>query len=56
MEVQVTTYDTRNDLNSNAKKASIELLNARLVDAVDLSLIARASPLERQGSTIYRHS
>lgn len=32
---------TRNDLNSNAKKASIALLNARLVEAIDLSLIAK---------------
>lgn len=37
----MTTYNTRNDLNSNAKKASIELLNARMVDAIDLSLIVK---------------
>lgn len=34
-------YQTRNDLNSNAKKVSIDLLNARLADAIDLSLIAK---------------
>lgn len=35
------THATRNDLNSNARKTSIELLNARLADAIDLSLIAK---------------
>jgi len=37
----MTSFVTRNDLNSNAKKVSIELLNARLADAIDLSLIAK---------------
>ena len=32
---------TRNDLKSNARKASIELLNARLADAIDLALITK---------------
>jgi starvation-inducible DNA-binding protein len=32
---------TRNDLKSNAKKVSIDLLNARLVDAIDLALITK---------------
>jgi len=34
-------HATRNDLNSNAKKVSIELLNANLADAIDLALIAK---------------
>jgi starvation-inducible DNA-binding protein len=32
---------TRNDLKSNARKTSIELLNARLADAIDLALITK---------------
>ena len=32
---------TRNDLKSNARKASIGILNARLADAIDLSLITK---------------
>jgi starvation-inducible DNA-binding protein len=32
---------TRNDLKSNAKKTSIELLNARLADSIDLALITK---------------
>ncbi|MGD9915443.1 MAG: DNA starvation/stationary phase protection protein Dps [Rhizobiaceae bacterium] len=32
---------TRNDLKSNAKKTSIDLLNARLADAVDLALATK---------------
>jgi starvation-inducible DNA-binding protein len=35
------TITTRNDLKSNAKKVSIELLNARLADAIDLALITK---------------
>ena len=35
------TMPTRNDLKSNAKKVSIELLNARLADAIDLALITK---------------
>lgn len=32
---------TKNDLKSNTKTASIELLNARLADAIDLALITK---------------
>ncbi|PWK65733.1 DNA starvation/stationary phase protection protein Dps [Aminobacter sp. AP02] len=35
------THPTRNDLKSNAKKVSIELLNARLADAIDLALLTK---------------
>ncbi|MGB3389658.1 MAG: DNA starvation/stationary phase protection protein Dps [Pseudaminobacter sp.] len=37
----MTTHSTRNDLKSNAKKVSIELLNARLADAIDLALVTK---------------
>ena len=32
---------TKNDLKSDAKKESIDLLNARLADAIDLALITK---------------
>ncbi|MGH6983938.1 MAG: DNA starvation/stationary phase protection protein Dps [Stellaceae bacterium] len=34
-------YGTKNDLKSNAKKVSIEILNARLADAIDLALLTK---------------
>ena len=34
-------HATRNDLKSNARKASIEILNARLVEAIDLALLTK---------------
>jgi len=34
-------YGTKNDLQSNAKKVSIEILNARLADAIDLALLTK---------------
>lgn len=37
----MASHATRNDLKSNAKKAAIELLNARLADAIDLALLTK---------------
>ena len=37
----MTGIPTKNDLKSNTKTASIELLNARLADAIDLALISK---------------
>lgn len=34
-------HPTKNDLKSNARKSSIEILNARLVEAIDLALITK---------------
>ena len=34
-------YRTQNDLSSNTKNASIELLNARLADSIDLALLTK---------------
>ncbi|MEO9336815.1 DNA starvation/stationary phase protection protein Dps [Mesorhizobium sp. SB112] len=34
-------HKTLNDLKSNTKKVSIEILNARLADAIDLALITK---------------
>ena len=34
-------YQTQNDLNSNAKRVAIEILNARLADAIDLALLTK---------------
>lgn len=38
MPASQKTYDTRNDIPDNARKAMIALLNARLADAIDLRL------------------
>jgi starvation-inducible DNA-binding protein len=35
------TYESRNDLPSNAKAAAIGVLNARLADAIDLALLTK---------------
>ncbi len=35
------TYNSRNDLPSNAKAVSIGVLNARLADAIDLALLTK---------------
>ena len=35
------SHATRNDLKSNAKKVSIEILNARLAEAIDLALLTK---------------
>ena len=43
------TITTRNDLKSNAKKVSIELLNARLADAIDLALITKQAHWNLKG-------
>ncbi|MBX3530461.1 MAG: DNA starvation/stationary phase protection protein Dps [Rhizobiaceae bacterium] len=40
---------TRNDLESNAKKVSIELLNARLADAIDLALLTKQAHWNLKG-------
>lgn len=42
-------HETKNDLKSNAKKASIELLNARLADAIDLALITKQAHWNLKG-------
>jgi starvation-inducible DNA-binding protein len=34
-------HPTKNDLKSNARKSSIEILNARLAEAIDLALITK---------------
>ena len=34
-------HQTKNDLKSNAKQLSIDLLNARLADAIDLALLTK---------------
>lgn len=35
------SHATKNDLKSNSKKVSIEILNARLAEAIDLALITK---------------
>jgi starvation-inducible DNA-binding protein len=43
------TYATGNDLKSNAKRVSIELLNARLADGIDLALLTKQAHWNLKG-------
>ncbi len=43
------THKTRNDLEDNAKKVSIDILNARLVDSIDLALITKQAHWNLKG-------
>jgi starvation-inducible DNA-binding protein len=45
----VTTHKTSNDLKSNAKSASIELLNARVADSIDLALVTKQAHWNLRG-------
>ena len=45
------THYTRNKLDSNAKKVSMELLNARLADHIDLALITKQAHWNIKGPT-----
>jgi starvation-inducible DNA-binding protein len=45
----MASHATRNDLKSNVKKASIELLNARLADAIDLALLTKQAHWNLKG-------
>ncbi len=42
-------YPTANDLNSNTKTAAVELLNARLADAIDLALLTKQAQFNLKG-------
>ena len=43
------THKTRNDLTSNAKAISIDILNARLADAIDLALATKQAHWNLKG-------
>jgi len=43
------THATRNDLPSNAKAVSIELLNARVADCIDLALLTKQAHWNLKG-------
>jgi starvation-inducible DNA-binding protein len=45
----IHNHKTRNDLDDNAKKASIDILNARLADAIDLALITKQAHWNLKG-------
>lgn len=45
----MASHPTRNDLKSNTKKVSIELLNARLADAIDLALLTKQAHWNLKG-------
>jgi len=40
-EVGMKSHKTRNDLKSNAKAVSIDILNGRLAEAIDLALATK---------------
>jgi len=40
-EHHMKSHATKNDLKSNTKKVSIEILNARLAEAIDLALVTK---------------
>lgn len=42
-------HQTRNDLTSNTKNVAIELLNARLADAIDLALLTKQAHWNLKG-------
>lgn len=42
-------HATRNDLKSNTKKVAIDLLNARLADAIDLALLTKQAHWNLKG-------
>jgi starvation-inducible DNA-binding protein len=42
-------HETKNDLQSNAKKVSIDPLNARLADAIDLALLTKQAHWNLKG-------
>lgn len=44
-----TNHRTVNDLKSNTKKVAIEILNARLADAIDLALITKQAHWNLKG-------
>ena len=43
------THKTANNLNNNAKAASIELLNARVADGIDLALLTKQAHWNLRG-------
>jgi len=49
MSVRNKTHVTRNNLQDNAKKVSIEALNARLADLIDLALITKQAHWNLKG-------
>lgn len=43
------TYETKNNLKSNAKSVAIELLNARVADCIDLALLTKQAHWNLKG-------
>ncbi len=51
MPMAPRSHATHNKLDSNAKKVSVELLNARLADMIDLALITKQAHWNVKGPT-----
>lgn len=45
----MSMHETKNDLKSNTRKTSIEILNARLAEAIDLALITKQAHWNLKG-------
>jgi starvation-inducible DNA-binding protein len=45
----MSNYKTANDLNSNAKKVAIDLLNARVAEGIDLALMTKQAHWNLKG-------
>jgi starvation-inducible DNA-binding protein len=48
-EMHMKSYPTKNNLQSNVKTASIELLNARVADCIDLALVTKQAHWNLKG-------
>src|ERR1700677_3526124 len=48
-ELRMKIYPTKNNLKSNVKTASIELLNARVADCIDLALLTKQAHWNLKG-------
>ena len=47
--IQMKAHPTKNDLSANAKRVSIEVLNARVADAIDLALLTKQAHWNLKG-------
>ena len=53
-EIKMTQYRCPQRPALNTKAVSINILNARLADAIDLALLTKQSALEHKGPELHR--